>query len=370
MPNKGETSKSIEQEKVQPEIGWDIGTAYDFFISLRVLHKPELFGLRPSWAAGVRSRLPADERKFLEEIQPILDFPIHWVYSIQGTKDATSALWALHQVPADQRLKAIHLPFDSKSESERAIEKVFNEVQLRGQWTETDLKTVKEAARKQNEKVSTKELQTSLTWWARAEEFGDKLLPALQSYYQNFFAEEEKRIVNHLQAALERTKEMAEKLPFFELLEELSQGVHFETHFPENKIVLIPVYWSTPFIIQSIAGPKTRLICFGARPRGETLIPGNQVPDDLIRALKALADPTRLQIMRYLAAEPASPSELARRLRLRAPTVIHHLNDLRLAGLVHVIITEGGEKRYSPRLDAFATIYSDFLNFINSRSES
>ena len=45
---------------------WEIGTGYDLFISLLVLHRPEQHGLRASWAAGVRSRLPADERETLE----------------------------------------------------------------------------------------------------------------------------------------------------------------------------------------------------------------------------------------------------------------------------------------------------------------
>ena len=43
-------------------IRWDIGTAYDFFASLVVLHNPEMYGLPGSWAAGVRSRLPAAAR--------------------------------------------------------------------------------------------------------------------------------------------------------------------------------------------------------------------------------------------------------------------------------------------------------------------
>jgi DNA-binding transcriptional ArsR family regulator len=370
MQKEGEAHESTHQDKKLPEIDWDIGTAYDFFISLNVLHRPEIFGLRPSWAAGVRSRMPTVERKFLEEIQPILQYPIHWVYSLQGTKDVTSALWALRQIPADQLMRAFHVSVDEESESEKVYNKVFNEVQQRRQWTEADLKVLKDNARKYDEKPSTKELQTILTWWSKTDEFGEQLLPALQSYYQNFFAEEEKRIASILQDALQRTKEMTEKLPLVELLEELSQGVHFEFLNKEKKVVLIPVYWSTPLIIQGRADPKTRLICYGVRPRGESLVPGDQVPDDLIRVLKALADPTRLKIMRYLAAEPASPADMARRLRLRAPTVIHHLNELRLAGLVHVMILEGGEKRYTPRLDAISTTYASFLEFVNSGSES
>lgn len=65
---------------------WDYGTAYDLFISLKVLHEPASVGLRPSWAAGVRSRLPQNERKFLEEIYSFFWIPLLWVYNLPPTK--------------------------------------------------------------------------------------------------------------------------------------------------------------------------------------------------------------------------------------------------------------------------------------------
>ena len=52
----------------QPKLLWDIGTAYDFFVGLKVLHEPTTFGLRAAWAAGMRSRLPAEARETLEQL--------------------------------------------------------------------------------------------------------------------------------------------------------------------------------------------------------------------------------------------------------------------------------------------------------------
>ena len=54
-----------------PKLFWDWGTAYDFFVSLSVLHNPQTFGLRAAWAAGMRSRLPSGERESLEQFQRI-----------------------------------------------------------------------------------------------------------------------------------------------------------------------------------------------------------------------------------------------------------------------------------------------------------
>ena len=45
------------------QLSWKHGTAYDLFISLHVLHEPEHFVIRPAWAAGVRSRLSAQDQK-------------------------------------------------------------------------------------------------------------------------------------------------------------------------------------------------------------------------------------------------------------------------------------------------------------------
>ena len=55
-----------------PQISWDMGTGYDFFVSLLVLHHPAKFGLRGAWAAGVRSRLAQEEREFLEGLYEVM----------------------------------------------------------------------------------------------------------------------------------------------------------------------------------------------------------------------------------------------------------------------------------------------------------
>ena len=58
------------------ELIWEVGTAYDMFTSLDVLHTPDRYGLRGSWAAGVRSRLPVAQREML---QMLSRFAAAWV---------------------------------------------------------------------------------------------------------------------------------------------------------------------------------------------------------------------------------------------------------------------------------------------------
>jgi DNA-binding transcriptional ArsR family regulator len=111
------------------------------------------------------------------------------------------------------------------------------------------------------------------------------------------------------------------------------------------------------------------LVLFGARPADTALVPGEQIPEAMLQALKALADPTRLRILRYLAQESLTPSQLSRRLRLRAPTVIHHLNALRLAGLVHLTVADEAERRYTVRLEALEATYDALETFLSGREE-
>jgi DNA-binding transcriptional ArsR family regulator len=153
-----------------------------------------------------------------------------------------------------------------------------------------------------------------------------------------------------------------------ELLTELSQGVKFADGLLEKELILAPAYWTTPLVIYRDLDENRTLILFGARPAHMSDIPGELVPDDLLRKLKALADPTRLKILRYLSQEELMPSELARRLHLRAPTVTHHLSELRLAGLVNLRL-QGQEKRYTARQEALRAAFESLHTFLNAESE-
>jgi len=57
--------------------------------------------------------------------------------------------------------------------------------------------------------------------------------------------------------------------------------------------------------------------------------------DKLVSYHKALSDPTRLRILRLVAARPLSGQELAARLGVTAPTITHHVLKLREAGLLY-----------------------------------
>jgi DNA-binding transcriptional ArsR family regulator len=214
---------------------------------------------------------------------------------------------------------------------------------------------------------SPERLANVLHWWSHPEEFGERYLEALRAYQEVFFAEEEKRIGPALEETLSRAQELATRLELPDLLEELSQGLRFDEPPEIPEVVLVPSYWGSPFVHFGSVGEGRELWLFGARPPDTSLVPGEAVPDALVRKLKALSDPTRLRILRYLAEEPLAPAQLARRLRLRTPTVMHHLKALRSAGLVRLTIGMGPgreTKHYAARSEAVSDAFNSLKGFL------
>jgi DNA-binding transcriptional ArsR family regulator len=359
---------------ITPQLTWEIGTAYDLFTSLNVIHDPARYGLRGSWAAGVRSRLPVEQREFLQTaVEKHHFWAIPWLAKQDGSKNSAAILGKLANIPAEQRMKELAACYMDEDRQE-----LLFRIADQGSWAAEDKKALrtlltemykKEAGK--SKKISDDDLVSTLDVWANAAAYSQKMLDALQIYYDVFFKEEETRILKPLQARVAEAKALAQKLALPELLNELSQGLRFE--FDETQemeeVVMIPSFWTTPLsmFIPFSKDNKRWLFMFGGRPDGVSLVPGEAVPELLYQMLKALADPTRLRILRYLSEEPLTPAELARRLRLRPPTVIHHLDALRLARLVHVTLSMHG-RRYEARHEAIKTVCTMLEGFLDGET--
>ena len=247
-----------------------------------------------------------------------------------------------------------------------------------GSWDAKDKKALRtllaEMYKKEkgkSKKISDDDLVNTLDVWANTAEYSQKMLDALQVYCDVFFEEEEARIREPLEARVAEAKSLAKKLALPDLLNELSQGLRFEFDKAQEmeEVVMIPSFWTTPLslFMPFSKDDKRWLFMFGGRPDGVSLVPGEAVPELLYQMLKALADPTRLRILRYLSEEPLTPAELARRLRLRPPTVIHHLDAVRLARLVHVTLSMHG-RRYEARHEAIKTVCTMLEGFLEGET--
>ena len=353
------------------DIRWEIGTAFDLFVSLCVLTNPGRYGLRPTWAAGVRSRLTVEDRGYIEQTQPFVRVPIAWLMNLEtDSKTALAALTALEAIAPEERLAAL----TTNPATPREVWDILFNACGSGGWDTNEQAVVKAYYRIKNIVLKPAEMETLQKAWLDPARFGGKYLAALKNYYQAFFVEGEGRIREAQEKGLAAAQDMAGQMVPEKLLEALSQGIQFEEYF-RNKgerspdFVLAPSYWCSPLIhIDQIDAHRVGIV-FGCREDNEGLVPGEVVPPMLMARLKALSDPTRLRILRYLAEAPLTPSQLARNLQLRPPTVIHHLNQLRLAGLVQIILLPEGERRYAFRREGAQDAMQGTLQFILAKDE-
>jgi DNA-binding transcriptional ArsR family regulator len=349
------------------QVIWDQGTAYDFLASLYVLHFPDEFGLRGAWAAGVRSRLPNEAREFLEQIVINFNPPLNWVHSLPAPKDAATVLVALKRIPVQDRLSALRLcPF----ESIRGCE-LLDQVMQRADWDQALVNEYLQLWRSQEESiqvvpgpVTVKRVENIFAVYADPVSFGRNYLDALQAYYDAFFSEEEKRISLKLEKALANAQKMVEQEGMAQYLGTISDKLDLDSLQVEDQLVLAPSYWCSRGVLHSDLEQDQHLILFGARPPEESLVPGEIVPEELILRLKAMTDPTRMRILRYLLQEQLTPAELARRLRLRAPTVTHHLHILKSTGMVQFVKKGKNEHLYYAKMESIKSTYTMLKDFL------
>jgi DNA-binding transcriptional ArsR family regulator len=306
-----------------------------------------------------------EDRDILEQAQIISPWPIMWIHSLPNPKDGATVLWVLSQIPPGERLFTLMEGSDMPLES---IE-IFRDVAARGEWNPKDQEVLRNVYPPDKPPPRLKNLALMLDICTRVEDFGEHYLSAMRSYQRVFFTEEEKNIRPFLEDAVIRAKELAAQMSFDDLVEELSLGVRLWMDAEKDEWILVPSFWLSPLVFFENLSEESAIFVFGARPPDVSLVPGDMVPDGMLRVIKTLADPTRLRILRYLSRENISPAELSRRLRLRAPTVTHHLNALRLAGLVYLMLEVRNERRYAARLDAIDEMFDGLKDFLVESSE-
>lgn len=361
--NNNSPEISIDPKPVR--FHWSSGTAYDLFASLFILHDPDKYGVRPSWAAGVRSRLSSSHRQVLEICSTAIGIPVQWLYTLPAPINSDTAIRCLQEIPTARRLP--QLSTNHRYSPEHIA--FLNSISERKAWDKSDLDCLKEFYQKTHLDLPRPAyLENILTIWAQADELGDIYLDALKEYHQVFFVDEEQRIQPALKAGIQHARQLALQKPLPELLENLTQGIRYRELGDIEEITLAPSFWLSPLIIMATVKPRHRVLVFGARPPEVSLVPGDIVPEMLLRGLKTIADPTRLRILRYLVEQPRTPTELASLLRLRAPTVTHHLSALRLAGLVRLIIGGQDDRRYAARPEAISLLSASLIAFLNSSS--
>ncbi|MFN2143877.1 MAG: ArsR/SmtB family transcription factor [Anaerolineales bacterium] len=348
------------------KVRWDHGTAYDFLSSLHVLHFPDEYGLRGAWAAGVRSRLPNEVREFLESVIGNFNIPLDWISRLPEPKDAATMLVALKRIPSGEWLSELRL---SPVDLEECLA-LLQQTTDRGSWDQETLEELMWIWRRAGKDqrvipgpVNEKRAADILNLYAAPAKFGGQYLDALETYYKVFFSEEEKRITPKLNQALAKAQKANAEQGHFNYLTSILDQTGLAACDGVEEVVLAPSYWCARDFQQD-TDCKQIVMLFGARPKEESLVPGEVVPEDLLLRLKAMTDPTRMRILRYLLQEQLTPAELARRLRLRAPTVTHHLHALKASGMVQFVKKGKNEHLYFAKMDSIRETYAMLKDFL------
>lgn len=265
------TMESVQAVPETTTLGWDVGTAYELFVSLSVLHEPDHYDLRPSWAAKIRSRIPTAERTFLEEIQPFISFPLGWIHRLPQPKNAITVLYALQQIPAAQR----GIQFLDLESGVMPAAKILLEVARQRRWDKKQLAELVPLMCHEEHGEKEQGLIQFLNWWVRPDDFGTMLYSALQAYHSAFFEQEEQRVAPVLQAGLARAKELATHSSIPDLIAELSQGIRY-TEPLGKELIVVPAYWTTPLVILQPISLDRKIFLFGGQGGSRDL--GQRLP--------------------------------------------------------------------------------------------
>ena len=84
--------------------------------------------------------------------------------------------------------------------------------------------------------------------------------------------------------------------------------------------------------------------------------------------MRALADPTRREILRALRSGDLSAGDIAARFDMTAPSISHHLNVLKEAGLVQAE-RDGRHIIYSLNSTTMQELLQELLEFVKTREK-
>lgn len=336
---------------------------YDLIVSLRVLYNPRIYGSARAWVAATRAVLPPDiyqrGRFFFQgqvtglgygamRLIPTLGRDAGPDELIQAVREADPIVLALYMLDTGETSAETLEVFEQHLA--RRGDTVACEAILHGftpQWARRCRRVLTDPTGVQAD-----------------------LIALLEHYTARAFSTEAPQVVRAATRAVAAAEEMLTVLPTLETIERLTGGYTLGGDLELHRIILVPSAFIHPFVASRVderAGEA--LIIYGIQT--DVFLKYDPVPLDpnLVRSLKALADPGRLKVLRLLGHHPMYGPELVTALGLSQPTVHHHLAQLRAAGLVRQERMKGGMK-YTLRHETAATTVAALEQLLIANSDA
>jgi DNA-binding transcriptional ArsR family regulator len=174
-----------------------------------------------------------------------------------------------------------------------------------------------------------------------------RLLSILDDWSEHFASLYEPAL---LMAEVARRRAQARILRAEQMVATVMDGWEYIAEPGINAVLLVPsrAIWPVAHVFDH---HSTKIVCYPVGP--VTAVPADEPPVSLLRAGQAMADERRLRIIRLLAHEELTASELSSRLAIGLTTVLHHLGLLLEAGLLSASSTR--RKVYRLRRDGFSS---------------
>lgn len=186
--------------------------------------------------------------------------------------------------------------------------------------------------------------------WVGGQVPRDPWLAALRNWNEVYFRSLDPAICAGL--AAEADGQRRRDLPPQEQVESATAGLWLDPGVPFDCVILVPQYHARPYNLHASEGG----VLWIKYPADVLPPPPGEPPPALARTLHALADGSRLRILRFVAGGTRSFTEVVRESGLAKSTVHHHLVALRSAGLVRVHVSGERPDRYSLRPGALETV--------------
>lgn len=177
-------------------------------------------------------------------------------------------------------------------------------------------------------------------------------VPLLHIWYEVYFREIESVYIPLLEEDAAEKLTLLDKMEPESLIDYASGGLLVPYDLPIEQVVLLPIIHLRP--INTYCFYKNMLLI--QYPVDLPLEDPNEAPNCLLRLTRALAAPERLRLLRYLANEPKSLTEMQLFLNETEENLMVHLRELRVAGLLRVHLGVNDKEKFCLRPDGISEL--------------
>ncbi|AZK47405.1 ArsR/SmtB family transcription factor [Paenibacillus lentus] len=185
-------------------------------------------------------------------------------------------------------------------------------------------------------------------------------IPLLRKWNNLYFADVAPQYKPLLEEDAAEKATLLHKMDPEALVEYASGGIVLEPDLPIEEVVLVPSIHFRPINTYSFYS-RVLLIQY---PIDIPEQDEDEPPICLLRLTRALANPERLRLLRYVAIEPKSLLEMMNSLNESEDKLMHHLMRLRVAGLLRVHLVDIDTEKFSIRPDGVAELHMFLESYI------